>query len=409
MRIARLAKWTFKFLAGLVILGVVGIGVILGSMWLDHRTATTLPLPTGPFAVGRTSYAWVDDTQTDKLAPRPGIPRELVVWIWYPAAGHSAAPMADYLPVPWRVAVEQYRGTFISNFLERDLSRVRTHSARDPDVSPQQPAFPVAIMRPGASALTAEYAVLAEDLASHGYVVVGFDAPYRTQVVVFPDARVITRAPDNNPELFFGADLERVGNKLLEAWTSDMVLVLDRLERLNAADPAGKFTGRLDLDHVGVFGHSLGGATALQFCHDDHRCKAGVDIDGLALGNVVREGLHKPFMFLMSDHSSEAADPATGRIEADLKAIYDRLPSGERFWIMIRNASHYGFSDGAVLRSPHMQRVLQILGVIGVDGPRQLAITTYYLHSFFDVYLKGSSRSTLDSPSPRYPETQMSY
>ena len=409
MPFTHVAKLIFKALAGLLTLGVIGIGLILGSMWLDHRNATTLPVPTGGFAVGRTSFAWVDSTQTDKLAPQPGMPRELVVWIWYPSADHSATAttMADYLPIPWRVAVEQYRGVLVSSFLERDLSRVQTHSARHPWVSPQQPAYPIVIMRPGASALTAEYAVLAEDLASHGYVVVGFDAPYRTQVVVFPDARVIKRTPDNDPDLYSGTDLNHVGNKLLHAWTSDTALVLDQMEKLNAADPSGRFTGRLDMNHVGVFGHSLGGATALQFCHEDLRCKAGIDVDGLVLGSVVREGLHKPFMFLMSDHSSDAADPDTGRIETEIKAIYDRLSPGERLRVVIRGANHYGFSDGAILRSPHMQRVLQMLGVISVDGRQQLAITTYYVHSFFDVYLKGMPRSTLDKPPPLYPEVQV--
>jgi hypothetical protein len=36
-------------------------------------------------------------------------------------------------------------------------------------------------MRGGASAPVANYSTLAEDLASHGFVVVGFDAPYRTK------------------------------------------------------------------------------------------------------------------------------------------------------------------------------------------------------------------------------------
>jgi predicted dienelactone hydrolase len=61
---------------------------------------------------------------------------------------------------------------------------------------------------------------------------------------------------------------------------ADTAFVLDRLGRLNAGNPPGKFTDRLDLTQVGVFGHSLGGATAAQFCHDDPRCKAGIDIDG---------------------------------------------------------------------------------------------------------------------------------
>lgn len=407
MRIMHIARRALQAGAALVGISICAIGILLGLMWLDHRTATILPVPTGPSAVGRTGFAWVDATQMDKLAPRPGIPRELIIWIWYPALRTSAAPV-DYLPRPWRKAVESYRGALITDFLDRDPSGVKTHSTADPELSPQQPKYPVVIMRAGASALTLEYSVLAEDLASHGYVVVGFDAPYRTQVVVFPDGRVIIRAPENDPDRFDGAELERVSNRLLDAWTADTVSVLNWLTTVNASASVGRFTGRLDLDHVGVFGHSLGGATALQFCHDDARCEAGVDLDGLALGNVVREGLHQPFMFLMSDHSSETNDSATGRIEADLKAIYDRLPPEGRLRAVIQGASHYGFSDGAVLRSLLAQRAARSLGALGVDGRRQLGITTYYLRSFLDMELKGLPQPDLDRPLPRYPEVHFS-
>ena len=60
------------------------------------------------------------------------------------------------------------------------------------------------------------------------------------------------------------------------------------------------------MQRVGVFGHSLGGAAALQFCHDDSRCKAGIDVDGAPLGNVISEGVTQPFMFILSDHGSES-------------------------------------------------------------------------------------------------------
>jgi hypothetical protein len=88
-------------------------------------------------------------------------------------------------------------------------------------------------MRAGASLEVWNYSTLAEDLASHGYVV-GFDAPYRTGVVVFPDGRVITRRPENNPELFSGEELTLLASKLLAAWTGDVGFALDRLEQLNA-------------------------------------------------------------------------------------------------------------------------------------------------------------------------------
>lgn len=55
---------------------------------------------------------------------------------------------------------------------------------------------------------------------------------------------------------------------------------------------------RLDLAHLGIFGHSFGGAAAAQVCHMDARCKAGIDIDGDLFGDVVQTGLDKPFMVL---------------------------------------------------------------------------------------------------------------
>ncbi len=140
--------------------------------------------------------------------------------------------------------VERARGAVISKLLTRDLSRVHAHSIRNADVSSQQRSYPVVIMRAGASAEVTNYTTLAEDLASHGYVVVGFDAPYRTSVVVFPDGRVRRRTPENNPELCSGPEQARCVNKLLTAWTADIAFILDQLERLNTADASRRFAGR---------------------------------------------------------------------------------------------------------------------------------------------------------------------
>src|SRR5207237_2264844 len=135
-----------------------------------------------------------------------------------------------------------------------------------------------------------------------------FDAPYRTGRVVFPDGRTMQRLPENNPELVFGApDSARRMNRILGAWARDVDFALDRLARLNASGASGRFTRRLDLKRVGVFGHSLGGATALQFCHEDARCTAGIDIDGAPIGSVIQEGVDRPFMFVLSDHGDTAA------------------------------------------------------------------------------------------------------
>src|SRR5882724_2673966 len=203
-------------------------------------------MPTGPFAVGRTQYAWRDSAHLDALAPQPDTKRQLVVWIWYPAAPQQPQQkFDDYLPAPWRAALERQSGVLLMQFLTRDLSRVLTHSISDAEVSPQQHSYPVVLMRGGGAALTTDYTTLAEDLASHGYVVVGFDAPFRTWVVVLPDGRVIARAPQNHLDLVGGREADRLANTLVQAWTADTGFALDQLERLNASDLSGRFLGRL--------------------------------------------------------------------------------------------------------------------------------------------------------------------
>jgi len=402
----RLLKFLIKSFAALVLLVVVGLMTLFGLLRREHRTEITLPAPTGHFAVGRTTYTWVNNAETDELAPAPGAKREVVTWIWYPsAAGASAAP-AEYLPAPWRTALDQHSGALMSQLLARDLSLVRTHSTSDPDVSPEQRSYPVVIMRAGGGALTTDYTTLAEDLASHGYFVVGFDAPYRTFVVVLPDGRVVSRPPANDPESLSAEDANRLINKLLIMWTSDTSFVASRLEQLNAADPSGKFTGRLDMQRLGMFGHSFGGAQTLQFCHDDSRCKAGIDMDGAPYGSVVQEGLKQPFLFLLSDQSSELADPASKQIHTDFQSIYEGLPNG-RLFVTIRGANHFSFSDQMLVKSHYVIGLLHLLGLSGLESRRGLAITTEYVHTFFDVYLKDAPADLLNKPSQFYPEVQV--
>jgi hypothetical protein len=142
----------------------------------------------------------------------------------------------------------------------------------------------------------------------------------------------------------------------------------------------------------------------LQFCHDDSRCKAVVDVDGAPHGSVIGEGVTQPLMFLLSDHSSES-DPDSRRIKANIRSILDRLPGDRRLQIMIRGANHYSFSDDAMLKSQLVRGTLRTLGILGIDGRRQVVVTAHCIYSFFDVYLKGAPASGLKS-QPEYPEIQ---
>lgn len=366
---------------------------VCGLLWLDHRRETVLPYPSGTFAVGRTLLTWRVTTSASTIL-KPETASTLLAWIWYPAdAPLLPAAVAEYLPIPWKAAINQHAGTLVSNILTRDLSVVRTHSIPDAELSRREQSYPIVLLRAGLAAETASYTSLAEDLASHGYVVVGIDAPDRTMVVVLPDGTVIERTPENDADRYRGPQKEQVAIRLVTAWSTDLSSSMDQLEHLNASDPTHRFQGHLDIQRVGVVGHSLGGATALQFCRDDTRCKAGVDLDGAPLGGVISTGVRQPFMFLLSDHTGESDAP---EVQAHIDAIYDRLPADQRKILTIQGANHFGFSDdGAFLKSPLAMKLLRMTGILRMNGDRQIAITTHFIDAFFDVYLKGTPERCL--------------
>jgi len=399
------AKRWFKILGRLAVLGIVGLAGLLGAIRFEHGRSITLPAPTGHFAVGRTTFHWVNPAQTDEFAPTPEAKREVVAWIWYPAAVTASSKEAEYLPKPWRTALASYSGPIMSGLLTRDPAKVRAHSFVDVEVSPEQQAYPVVILRGGLGAPVTDFTTLAEDLASHGYVVAGFDAPYRTIVVVFPDGRVVTRNPESNPENYPTAQAEKLGNRLCAMWTSDSRFVADQLEQLNSSDGSGRFTGRLAITKLGMFGHSLGGATAAEFCHEEARCKAGIDMDGRLFGSVLQEGLQKPFLFMMSDHSGERGDAEGGKILDEIQAAYNSLPGGRGGLLTIRGTNHFSFSDQILLKSQVLMAALRAVGVTGKTGPRRgLQISAAYVSGFFDTYLRGEPDGRWKKLAAEYPE-----
>ena len=185
-------------------------------------------------------------------------------------------------------------------------------------------------------------------------------------------------------------------------WADDDRFVLDQVVNLNAADPAGRFTGRFNLDAVGVMGHSFGGATAAQFCRLDVRCRAGVDLDGYPYGDVVQVGLRQPFLFLWSE-PPDPNDPAWQRAVHDTDAIFQRLPPGS-LQATIQRTRHFNFADFAVEFAP----AVRLLGELGpIDSAYGLQIITTYVRAFFDDTLRHQHDPILDAAASPYPEVQI--
>jgi len=360
-----------KLHRGLTAVGVaatVASAAIVVLLTVEHRRTVELPVPTGPLAVGRTSVTTND----------------FRLWIWYPAA--AAAAPDTYLPDAIRIEWERVRPGFI-NFLTADLSKVHAHSAHDVALSAGEARYPIVLLGGGGSGTSGlSFSSLAEDLASHGYVVATVDA-----------------AAGRNPELCVGrADEEACATEVMTPLVARIGRALEALRNLSNDD--GRFKDRIDLTRVGIAGHSFGGAQAAQFCSQDPRCTAGIDIDGRLFGRVVQVGLSVPFMFLLSDHGA-LKDPVDRQITEQIQAVYDRQPRDTRIRAVIHGAHHFTFSDdGALLKSAVFRGLLRLLGRLHIDGRRQIDVTAYALRSFFDAHLKGKAGWRSAFASPAYPE-----
>jgi predicted dienelactone hydrolase len=402
-----MVKRVVKGVAVLALIALAALTVLLAALWVDHRRSTPLTAPGGLCRVGRATYVWRDETRITPYAPVADTKQDLAVWIWYPAAPTPFTKITEYLPEYWSRALVTHEGFILGNLLSRDLTRVETHSRTDAEVSSEQAMYPVIILRAGGGALSSDYTTLAEDLASHGYVVVSFDAPYRTVITAFPDGRVAIRPAGGDFDRMPSSTTQHLATQVMNVWIADVKFVLDRLQELQVNDPTGRFKGRFDMQKVGVAGHSLGGATAAQFCHDDPRCAAGIDIDGMPFGNVIRDGLRQPFFFLLSDHGRESgSEPQT--VENNIESIYDHVPQGKRWGMTITGANHFTFSDQMLTKSPILMFFLRRAGLMGsLDKRRGLAITSACVHTFFDVYLKGAPAEEMNSLPAQYPELKM--
>jgi hypothetical protein len=166
------------------------------------------------------------------------------------------------------------------------------------------------------------------------------------------------------------------------------------------------FAGRLDIHSVGAFGHSFGGSASLQFCKDDARCGAVINVDGGLWGDVALGGLKKPALFMMSDRPifqvpiADLEPNARALVEA-IERIRSELPNHPN-QLILKGSSHYNFADAALLTEHHLARWTGSIGPI--DQRRALEVARRYILSFFNTYLKGEPDKLLQGTSPEYQE-----
>jgi len=255
----------------------------------------TLPRPTGPHRIGTTALHLVDLSRRDPWVPSHPV-RELMVSLWYPARDVDDRPVAPWLlPAEW----QQFQ---VDNAIPPGVLAVPpTHGHLDAPVDRSGGPHPVVLFSPGSGGNRNGNTYEVEELVSFGYVVVIIDHTHDSSEVQFPDGRLELRT--------IPPDTLEINTEATRVRAADTRFVLDVLGALNYGHnpdaehkrlPEG-LAGSLDLARTGMFGHSMGGATAAWTMRDDRRVRAGINLDGTFYGPVVQAGLDRPFMLMSSE------------------------------------------------------------------------------------------------------------
>ncbi len=227
-----------------------------------------LPVPTGPCPVG-TASLWLTDTSRPDPWAAVVTARELMVSLWYPAN----SPDGRRAPYMTRAESElQLTSRGITGVPRDALSTTRTNAVSDATPAGRQHSLPLVVLSPGFTNSRSALTALAEDLASHRYVVAGIDHTYESFATAFPDGRVTTclaREARRRDEGF--------KEKVVAGRAADVSFVLGQL---TGAYPAWPGAALIDPSRMAMAGHSMGGAAAIAAMLADSRIRAGIDMGG---------------------------------------------------------------------------------------------------------------------------------
>ncbi|KAI1481775.1 hypothetical protein F4774DRAFT_417487 [Daldinia eschscholtzii] len=358
----------------------------------------SVPAPTGPFAVGTTVLEITDYSRLDPFAPTPQ-PRKLAVSLFYPTdrvpknttscQKSNQCTRAVQLPPHTAAAIETQAGVPTGI-----LHSIITQACQDAPVT--QPLRPLLLFNPGRGASRLIYSDSLIEIASYGFTLASVDHPYESNVVEYPDGSVV-----------YGLQLDDSLStilKLIDIRAADLRSVLNAFSNSTVTDKIpgyGPLT-KFKTDKVGVFGHSLGGATALQVVANDTRFAAGLNVDGSFWGAEQQIGTEAPFMVVAAEGHNRTSDESWAATWPNLR--------GFKREATVKGTEHNSFTDTGLF----VEMLEELGGGVPVNitipigtikGTRITALQRALLTSFFKRTLDGENDGLLDgAAAEEWPE-----
>ena len=345
-----------------------------------------LPTPGGEYSVGTQIFNWTDSSREewfteDDLDDK----RKLVVQIWYPTKVVSGEKY-PYMDNPEKRLGPLSEQLELPRFMIRHIQEIRTNSILNAPIHPDVDNLPVIIFSHGLGGMKAQNTAHIEELVSQGYFVIAPDHPFDANITIFDDGTLADyRSGITFLQAKRGKDIKLTEKDFwnfrlpqINTRTADIQYLLDELEVRNGVVQSPWES--MNLDRIGIFGHSYGGATSVMVSYIDKRIDACISLDGWNVPipqNVVDDGLNVPLLYI-------------GRPEWDTTLNYEKLDTliarsstvAEK--LILDGTKHFDYSD-----TPYFSPMAKKFGISGkLPAEEILSILNGRIISFFDEYLK---------------------
>ncbi len=358
--------------------------ILLLSLGLIYAfPAGNIPNPSGTYPIGTLTFTIEDEDRLELYTEDPLDTRKFSFRIWYPASNTGPND-----PIQWidakEISRELAKGIGLPSFVLDQTSEIRSHSYWFTSISDEEENYPVVIISHGWGGFMSLHTDLAEELASRGYIVVSIDHTYGSVATVFQD-EIVYQNQDALPERE-EANFLAAANQLVYTYAGDIAKTLDYLEEMNTSETSF-FEGRLDLENIGLIGHSTGGGADVAVALNDDRIDALIGLDAWVEPiqlTEIENGLNIPTVFLRS----EAWE--VGFNNEHLYALIENSTQARLY--QIDGTTHSDFSM-AYMFSP-------LTGMIGYTGSLDkdylVQMQKDVMNLFFDEHLKGITNASID-------------
>ncbi len=285
--------------------------------------------------------------------------------------------------------------------------------------------FPLIVFSHGAFGYYQSNASTYLELASNGYVVVSIEHPYHSFFTKDTSGKTITvdrdfisgcmNANADMPE----EEIYDLSRSWMDLRVADMNFALDaliagadnkdtgcyRFENDDSGKDVLNALTHIDTDKIGLMGHSMGGATAVEVGKIRDDIDAVIDIDGTMLGNMlgVKDGKYiideTPYtipLFELENEESHWDLQEIAKMDYPYPNITIKDTAETYYCTYVEGSLHMDYTD-LPLFSPFLAK---LLGSGNVDHAFVSDTVNSLEVRFFDCYLKGEGQFTVNDYYP---------